>query len=447
MRIRKFQADTIREALLQVKEEMGPEALILRTQKLKGSFLSGGERYEVTAGLEERFDPAATAAARPPQTSAPTLSPVPGAGRPMMPPPAPPTQTQTVSYGPGSRMPAGSARTWAPPPEPTTTGISHEEFTALQQGIDEVRKAAESPKDEIVGLRREMGQMRSVLSMLADQWRDHAGIHISESLLPHYQSLLASDLSESIAQKVCEEAEHRLEQTPAPEGDLEWARNLILQILSEILPCAPVLVPRGAGKPKVLLFVGPTGVGKTTTIMKLAARLSAQGILKVGLISCDNYRIGAQEQIKTFAQVAGIPLRSIFTDDDIAHALEDLRLCDVVLVDTAGRSPRNELHRMELAALVEHLKPDEIHLVQSATTRLRDLRLALSSYRDLGPNRLVFTKLDETDSYGALCTLVAEEGMPVSLLCFGQDIPEHMGDASPEELARMVLGDDDARSA
>lgn len=428
MRIRKFQADTIREALLQVKDEMGPEALILRTQKIKGSFLGMGERYEVTAGLEEKFEPEA---ARAPVATA------------IVPPPP------AASYGPGSRVAAptgvASARVPSPPRPSDTTGITRDEFAALQQGIDAVRKAAESPRDEIAAVRREMGQMRSVLAMLADSWKDQAGVRISECLLPHYQKLLASDLSESITQQACEEAQRRLEQSGLLE-DPEWARNVLLQVLAELLPCAPVLVPRGHG-PKVLLFAGPTGVGKTTTIMKLAARLSGQGALRVGLVSCDSYRIGAQEQIKTFAEVAGIPLRSVFTDDDIGRSVKELHLCDVILVDTAGRSPRNQMHRMELAALAERLKPDEIHLVQSATTRLRDLRLALSAYKDLAPNRLVFTKLDETDSYGALCTLMAEERIPASILCFGQDIPESMGDASPEELARMILGDDDGRAA
>ncbi len=419
MRIRKFQADTLKEALLQVKEEMGPEALILRTQKLKGSFLGGGERYEVTAGLDESFEPESAK----PASFAPT------------------------SYGPGSRgSTQTSAQTWTPPRNTDDTGISRDEFAALQQGLDAVRKVTEPTKDEIVAVRREMGQMRSVLSMLADQWRDHAGARTSEILLPFYQQLLASDLSESLARKVCEEVQSRLDAGML-QDDPEWVRSLVLQVLAEILPCAPVLVRRGQGRPKVLLFAGPTGVGKTTTIMKLAARLSGQGALRVGLVSCDSYRIGAQEQIRTFADVAGIPLRSVFTDDDISLAIQDLQLCDVVLVDTAGRSPRNQVHRMELAALADRIKPDEIHLVQAATTRLRDLRMALAAYKDLGPNRLVFTKLDETDCYGALCTLMAEESMPASILCFGQDIPEHMGDAVPEELARMILGEDDGRAA
>jgi flagellar biosynthesis protein FlhF len=426
MRIRKFQADTIREALLQVKDEMGPEALILRTQKIKGSFLGGGERYEVTAGLEEKFE----AQARQPAEAMATSS----------------GSATAASYGPGSKASGvASARVPGPVRPSETTGITRDEYVALQQGIDAVRKAAESPRDDIAAVRREMGQMRSVLSMLADSWKDQAGVRISESLLPYYQRMLASDLAEPIAQKACEETQRRLE-AGALLDDPEWARSVLLQVLAEILPCAPVLVPRGHG-PKVLLFAGPTGVGKTTTIMKLAARLSAQGALRVGLVSCDSYRIGAQEQIRTFAEVAGIPLRTVFTDEDIQRSVKELHLCDVILVDTAGRSPRNQMHRMELAALAERLKPDEIHLVQSATTRLRDLRLALSAYKDIGPNRLVFTKLDETDSYGALCTLMAEENIPASILCFGQDIPEHMGDAAPEELARMILGEDDGRSA
>lgn len=424
MRIRKFQASTIREALLQVKDELGPEALILRTQKIKGSFLGGGERYEVTAGLDEKFEP--THASSQPSPAAPAAA---------------------VAYGPGSRTAPGvaSARVPAPPRPSETTGITRDEFAALQQGIESVRKAAESPREEMAAVRREMGQMRSVLSMLADSWKDQAGVRISETLLPYYQRLLAADLAESISQQACEEAQRRLEASGMTE-DSEWTRNVLLQVLAELLPCAPILVPRGMG-PKVVLFAGPTGVGKTTTIMKVAARLSSQGALRVGLVSCDSYRIGAQEQIRTFAEVAGIPLRTVFTDDDISMALRDLHLCDVILVDTAGRSPRNQIHRMELAALAERIRPDEVHLVQSATTRLRDLRLALSAYKDLGPNRLVFTKLDETDSYGALCTLMAEESIPASILCFGQDIPESMGDASPEELARMILGEDDVRSA
>jgi flagellar biosynthesis protein FlhF len=120
---------------------------------------------------------------------------------------------------------------------------------------------------------------------------------------------------------------------------------------------------------------------------------------------------------------------------------------DVVLVDTAGRSPANQVHFLELSALVDKIRPSDLVLVQSATTRLRDASTSVRAYRDLGPTKLVFTKIDEAESHGAMCTLAARERIPVTALCFGQEIPEAMSEASPEELARMLLGDDDAQPA
>lgn len=433
MRIRKFQADTMREALLQVKEEMGPEALILRTQKIRGGLLSGGERWEVTAGLEDKFFEK----------------------------PEPLTGSQSA-YGPGARAtPSGTTRTphlppptgsqpvWTPDPRPAAdprestsirdqTAISRDELMALQNGIESVRKAAEAPTQAIALVREEMGQLRSVVSLLADHWKDQAVLPVSASVLPLYQRLVASDLAEDLAREVCEEAAKRLEESGTQ--DALQARAEAMRALVRRLPCEPLRFARGQ-KTRVVLFAGPTGVGKTTTLMKLAVRMSRIDGLRVGIVGCDAYRIGAQEQIGTFADVAGLPLRTVFTDADLDQALSDLDDCDVVLVDTAGRSPANQIHFLELSTLIERIHPTDIVLVQSATTRLRDLSASVRAYRDLGPTRLVFTKIDETESHGALCTLAARERLPVAALCFGQDIPDHISDAVPAELARMVLGD------
>ena len=161
----------------------------------------------------------------------------------------------------------------------------------------------------------------------------------------------------------------------------------------------------------------------------------------MGVVGCDSYRIGAQEQIRTFSDVASLPVRVVFTDSDLEEALKESEALDVVLVDTAGRSPANQVHFLELSALVDRIRPSDIVLVQSATTRLRDLSASVRAYRDLGPTRLVFTKIDETDSHGAMCTLAVRERIPVAALCFGQEIPEAMSEASPEELARMLVGE------
>lgn len=433
MRIRKFQADTMREALLQVKEEMGPEALILRTQKIRGGLLSGGERWEVTAGLEDKFFE------KPEPLTGSQSAYGPGARS------ATPSTTRT-SLPPSS---TGSQPVWSPDPRPpadpreTTairdqTAISRDELMALQNGIESVRKAAEAPTQAIALVREEMGQLRSVVSLLADHWKDQAVLPVAASVLPLYQRLVSADLAEDLAREVCEESAKRLEESGTQ--DATQARAEVMRSLVRRLPCDPFRFARGQ-KTRVVLFAGPTGVGKTTTLMKLAVRMSRIDGLRVGIVGCDAYRIGAQEQIGTFADVAGLPLRTVFTDADLDVALTDLDDCDVVLVDTAGRSPANQIHFLELSTLIERIHPTDIVLVQSATTRLRDLSASVRAYRDLGPTRLVFTKIDETESHGALCTLAARERLPVAALCFGQDIPDHISDAVPAELARMVLGD------
>jgi len=404
----------MREALLQVKEELGPEALILRTQKIKGSLLGGTERWEVTAGLEDRFFAAPTA----------------------QPPASPPTS----AYGPGARKPAPDR---APAPaaddvERPTTAITRDEFRALQDGLESVRKATEAPTRAMVAVREEMGQLRSVVSMLADHWKDQTGgIPVSASVLPWYQKLVSADFAEDLARETCEQAALALRESGKEEP--ERVRLAVLRSLSSRMPCAPLRVARGRNQR--ILFAGPTGVGKTTTLMKLAVRLSRQEGLSVGVVGCDSYRIGAQEQIRTFSDVASLPVRVVFTDSDLEEALKESEALDVVLVDTAGRSPANQVHFLELSALVDRIRPSDIVLVQSATTRLRDLSASVRAYRDLGPTRLVFTKIDETDSHGAMCTLAVRERIPVAALCFGQEIPEAMSEASPEELARMLVGE------
>lgn len=434
MRIRKFQADTMREALLQVKEEMGPEALILRTQKIRGGLLGGGERWEVTAGLEDRF----FEKPEPVTASQPAYGPGSRAQ-------SPPTTTRMPAFQGGSQSPTGSVPTWQPDPQPAApahgrdaTAISRDELLALQNGIESVRKAAEAPTQAIALVREEMGQLRSVVSLLADHWKDQAVLPVSAPTLPFYQRMLAADVAEDLAREVCEEAGRQLHE--AGTEDPAAARTFVLAALVRRLPCDPLRFPRGQ-KTRVVLFAGPTGVGKTTTLMKLAVRHARVDGLRVGILGCDAYRIGAQEQIATFCDVAGIPLRVVFTDSDLESALADLSDCDVVLVDTAGRSPANQVHFLELSTLIERVKPTDLVLVQSATTRLRDMTGSVRAYRDLGPTRLVFTKIDETESHGAICTLASRERIPVAALCFGQDIPDHIGDAAPAELARMVLGE------
>jgi flagellar biosynthesis protein FlhF len=197
------------------------------------------------------------------------------------------------------------------------------------------------------------------------------------------------------------------------------------------------------GKPAVVALVGPTGAGKTTTLCKLAALAKMHQGKRVGILSADSFRMGANEQLELFGRTAGIPVRPLFSAADAAPALREFALCDLVLVDTAGRSHAHPEAWVELQALLRALSADEIHLVLSCTTRMREMIHQAGMYGGLcrlAPAcGVVFTKLDECLSLGCMYNLARRLEAPVSYLCDGQVIPDHISLATPQSLAAKVL--------
>ncbi len=191
---------------------------------------------------------------------------------------------------------------------------------------------------------------------------------------------------------------------------------------------------------RTLALVGPTGVGKTTTLAKLAARHALNFKEKVGLITIDHFRIGAVEQLKAYADIIGLPLEVAITPADLGEALERLEDCDRILVDTAGRSTGNHNQINELADYMELLLPAEIHLVISATTRWQDIRHITGSFAKLHYNRLLITKLDETLSFGAVMNAAYHSGRPLVYLTDGQSVPDCLRLAGDMDWAELILG-------
>lgn len=190
-----------------------------------------------------------------------------------------------------------------------------------------------------------------------------------------------------------------------------------------------------------VVLVGPTGVGKTTTIAKLAGKLSLLENKKVGLITIDTYRIGAVEQLKTYAQIMNITFEVVINLGEMENAIKGMGECDVILIDTTGRSSKNKMQISELRAFVEKAEPDNVSLVLSATTKNKDLDLIIDSYKSLNYNDIIITKIDETSVNGTVLNIAYKSKKPIRFLTTGQNVPNDIKNCSKTEIIKGILGD------
>lgn len=192
--------------------------------------------------------------------------------------------------------------------------------------------------------------------------------------------------------------------------------------------------------PKAVFFIGPTGVGKTTTIAKVASYFTLNLGKKVGLITSDTYRIAAVEQLRTYANILNVPIKVVYSKDELEEAVDAFDDMDLILIDTAGRSHRNAEHQDDLKSLLGAVDRKEIYLVLSAATKYKDLISITDKYNEVGPYKIIFTKLDETSCYGNILNVKSATGAKLSYVTFGQNVPDDISDINPHDVARQVLG-------
>ena len=195
-------------------------------------------------------------------------------------------------------------------------------------------------------------------------------------------------------------------------------------------------------KPKLVFFVGNTGVGKTTTMAKLASKLKLEQKQKIALFSVDTYRIAAIDQLKTYANILNTPLEVVYTPEDMKNNVEKYKDCDFILVDTAGRSHRNAEQKKDLSAIIDSVEgyEKEIYLVVSVTVKYSDLISIASSYDELFDYKIIFTKLDETKGLGNMLNLKLDTGKILSYVTWGQNVPDDIGLLDPQIIAKKLLG-------
>ncbi|MDO4550824.1 MAG: flagellar biosynthesis protein FlhF [Planctomycetia bacterium] len=262
---------------------------------------------------------------------------------------------------------------------------------------------------------------------------------LQDYFLTIYAELINADLDDIIAHNLLEKLRNHVGTENTESITLDFLRKKLMELVqSSLRTCGPIQIT--PGKCRLVALVGPTGVGKTTTIAKLAAHYKFHEHCNVGLITLDTFRIAAVEQLKTYADIISSPMEVVSSTREIKEAVRRMTDFDIILMDTAGRSQNDDLRIHELRSYLLEAGADEVHLVLSGTSRPRVLQQIFSQFSVVGPTAMIITKLDESAGLGNLLSLTKNVELPVSYITNGQNVPEDFEVATPRQLARWILG-------
>ena len=262
---------------------------------------------------------------------------------------------------------------------------------------------------------------------------------LSNRLQALFDSFVASYISPSLARQLLDGLPDDLELGSNSET------NPLLRRIERIIPTAGPIEPGSPGKPRIISFIGPTGVGKTTSIAKLAAQYKLQRNTSVALLTIDTYRIAAVDQLRTYADIIDVPFGVVLTPSELAEQLSSISDHSLIFIDTTGRSPNDHLRLAELRSFHQVLGAHQTHLVLSATAAHSQIASAIDKFSPLGIDQLLLTKLDETVSLSPILNIFAERSadspIPVSYVTAGQDVPADIDLASSHNIAMRILGE------
>jgi flagellar biosynthesis protein FlhF len=476
MRVKRYVADSIQEAITRVKNDLGRNAIILHTKPFKeGGFLGlfCRRRFEVIAAVDEnisenflkksdgRMDvspstntvptasqrnylgtdiPSNQALAAPPDFSPAPV--VPDRNLVSMVTPTPANAVTNPAVVINTPVPAVSPQNPVVPnpvpfqvlnPEP----VSVPPVPSFKETGATSEPALKSLREEIAEVKeliRQVASKPSVVSTPAKVMEKQPDR--SSSLELFRQRLQFAGLEgEIIEYLLLQIPSYLIENRTSEEELLDYCQ----QVLSAKLMFSEPILTDTSGEQQIVALIGPTGVGKTTTIAKLAANFNLFEGKKVGLITIDTYRIAAVEHLKTYGDIINLPVEVVYTPSDLSQSFQNLRDCDLILIDTAGRSPQNQVMMEELKKFLANDKIGIILLVVSATTKYQDMVVIAENFSRISFTHLVFTKLDETSCLGPIVSLAWKNKRPISYLTTGQNVPDDIEIARPEKLISQLF--------
>lgn len=443
MTIKTFRGRTIADALDALKKELGRDAVILNTRTFKtGGFMGLGARTitEIIATTQPTPARGRRGAApapsrtpeRVPDRTAPRADDRAAMAVDSYVPSAP---ARSASVSPAAVPAAQSPAPRAAAPQPT----GGQSFDPMQSPIRDVAKlivsaSAKTPiEEELAAIKRMVGHVLRT----SGAPRQPA---MPDALLDCYRKLLEAEVASEIADEIT--AGVRDELNSHQQADTAAVQAAVTRRLAAFIPvCADAghIGRAPDGRPLTIALLGPTGVGKTTTVAKLAATYKLRHGRQIGLITCDTYRIAAVDQLRTYADIIGLPLRVAMTPGEVRAAAESMRDCDAVLIDTAGRSPRDAGRLEELRSMLDAASPHQRHLVLSSTSSESAMAETASAFAPLGYDRVILTKLDEAVNFGVLVNVARRLRTSLSFVTTGQEVPDHIEAGNAERLARCIM--------
>ncbi len=314
-------------------------------------------------------------------------------------------------------------------------GFFGQEKVEILAGVEENNNPASGTEVSSPDTRKELDQIKRMIEDLNQSWQqDDFARTLDESGQELYQLLEEEEVEKGMLQKIMEpvrEAETR-------QDKLETLRDELVDI---IMPPSPISIKEA---PHVTALIGPTGVGKTTSIAKLAARFVAEKNRRVGLVTADTYRIAAVQQLKTYSDIINIPLEVVYNEEEFSSILAgDYRDMDLVLVDTPGSSWDDQVQLGRMQKLFSSDLLDEVQLLISLNQKLENMKTVIEEFSVLSPDKILLTKVDEATSYGDIVNLRRICQLPYSYYSYGQDVPDDIDEATPKTLLGFLLGDED----
>lgn len=387
MKVKKFTGKIIQEIYQQIKLEMGNDAVILHTKKQKTGGFFGfftKEYYEITAAVEEfNYD-----------------------------------DEESIE-------------------EKRLESIKEEEKvqTINQQITIPVIKPEEKIETEIQATFTELSQMQTKMDEMMVLIESGNTVFKGE-YKKIYDKLIDQEVDPKIATRILKRVEKKYYDNPSKLDVYEILKKEIFRIIKKPNP-----IDDKKNKQKIIALVGPTGVGKTTTISKLAANYTILDKKKVSLITVDTYRIAAVEQLRTVGEIIGVPVEVVFTPQNLRNSITNNSDKEIIFIDTAGRSHRNAIQMSEIKGFLEAAAPDDVFLVLSACTRCKDMLDIIEKYEPLNIKKIIFTKLDETTTYGAILNLIDKSKKHLSYFTTGQSVPDDIEIADQEKYYNLLIGD------